>query len=107
MNKTAMLIVIISVITFLTRALPFFLFPADKKPPRFISYLSNILPAAVMGMLVVYCLKDISPTVFPYGLPELIAVALTVVSYIWKRNTLASILIGTASYMILVQVVFV
>lgn len=107
MTHQILLVVTIALVTFFTRVLPFLLFPDGKEPPRFISYLSQVLPAAVMGMLVVYCLKDVTPLAYPYGLPEVLAVFLVVLSYLWKRNTLFSILLGTVSYMLFVQVVFV
>lgn len=101
------MILVIAGVTFLTRLLPFLIFPASKQPPKMVTYLSNVLPAAVMGMLVVYCLKGVSPMAYPHGLPELIAIILVVGSYIWKRNTLLSVLIGTIAYMILIQWIFV
>lgn len=101
------MILVIAGVTFLTRLLPFLIFPATKQPPKMVTYLSNVLPAAVMGMLVVYCLKDVSPLTYPHGLPELIAIILVVGSYIWKRNTLLSVLIGTIAYMLLIQWIFV
>lgn len=101
------MILVIAGVTFLTRFLPFLFFPASKQPPKMVTYLSNVLPAAVMGMLVVYCLKGVSPLTYPHGLPELIAIILVVGSYIWKRNTLLSVLIGTISYMVLIQWIFV
>lgn len=101
------MILVIAGVTFLTRLLPFLIFPASKQPPKMVTYLSNVLPAAVMGMLVVYCLKGVSPLTYPHGLPELIAIILVVGSYIWKRNTLLSVLIGTIAYMILIQWIFV
>ncbi|MDD6505193.1 MAG: AzlD domain-containing protein [Lachnospiraceae bacterium] len=101
------MILVIAGVTFLTRLLPFLIFPASKQPPKMVTYLSNVLPAAVMGMLVVYCLKDVSPLTYPHGLPELIAIILVVGSYIWKRNTLLSVLIGTIAYMLLIQWIFV
>lgn len=101
------MILVIAGVTFLTRLLPFLIFPATKQPPKMVTYLSNVLPAAVMGMLVVYCLKGVSPLTYPHGLPELIAIILVVGSYIWKRNTLLSVLIGTIAYMLLIQWIFV
>ncbi|MDD6156573.1 MAG: AzlD domain-containing protein [Lachnospiraceae bacterium] len=101
------MILVIAGVTFLTRLLPFLIFPASKQPPKMVAYLSNVLPAAVMGMLVVYCLKGVSPLTYPHGLPELIAIVLVVGSYIWKRNTLLSVLIGTIAYMLLIQWIFV
>lgn len=100
------MILVIAGVTFLTRLLPFLIFPASKQPPKMVTYLSNVLPAAVMGMLIVYCLKGVSPMAYPHGLPELIAIILVVGSYIWKRNTLLSVLVGTISYMLLIQWIF-
>lgn len=92
--------------TQLTRWLPFWLFPENKKPPAVVTYLGRVLPAAVMGLLVVYCLKSVSFLHAPYGLPELLAVAAVVILHHWKGNVLLSIAGGTALYMLLVQVVF-
>jgi branched-subunit amino acid transport protein AzlD len=88
----------------LTRFLPFIVF--RDHTPRYVSYLGRVLPAAIIGMLVIYCLKDISPLARPYGIPELIAAACVVAAQAWKRNSLISILTGTAIYMILIQTVF-
>ena len=71
-----------------------------------VAYLSRVLPPACMGLLVVYCLKGITPLAYPYGLPELISVAVVVGLHLWKGNTLASIALGTLCYMMLVQLVF-
>ena len=92
--------------TMLTRFLPFLLFPAGKPTPRFIRYLGHALPAAVFGMLLVYCLKDVNLAAGSHGLPEAIAVAVTALLHLWRRSTLLSILAGTAVYMVLVLVVF-
>lgn len=93
--------------TVLTRFAPFWLIPKDKPVPEWLAYLGRVLPCAVMGLLVVYCLKDVSPVAAPYGLPELLGVAVVAGLYVWKRNTLLSIAAGTALYMVLVQVVFI
>ena len=98
---------LVALTTVAIRALPFWLFPAGKKPPAFVAYLGRPLPAAVMAMLVVYCLKDVQPAAAPYGLPELIAVAATAGLHVWKKNTLLSVGVGTVLYMLLVQLVFV
>lgn len=103
---SVLLIIVMAVVTALIRFLPFLLFPEGKQAPKIITYLSGVLPCAVMGMLVVYCLKGVTPLAWPHGLPELISVALVALSYIWKRNTLLSVLGGTAVYMLLVQCVF-
>lgn len=95
-------VVVMSAVTLLLRVLPFLIF-GQRKTPAYITFLGKYLPYAIMGMLVVYCLKSITFTTAPFGLPEFIAVALVVVLHVWKRNTLLSILCGTACYMILVQ----
>ena len=108
MDKTThaiLAIVIMAAISFLLRALPFLIFSKGKTPP-FIEYLGKCLPFAIIGMLVVYCLKEVRPLAYPYGLPELIAVSIVALLHVWKRNTLLSIVSGTVSYMLLVQLVF-
>ena len=102
--RSAVLIATMSVVTILLRALPFVAF--RKKIPPYISYLGKVLPPAMIGLLVVYCLKDITLTTRPFGIPELIAAACVVGVQVWKRNSLASILTGTVIYMVLVQGVF-
>lgn len=101
--KPAVLITVMAVMTMLTRFLPFLVF--RKQTPPYISYLGRVLPPAIIGMLVIYCLKDISPAVSPFGIPELIAVACVAGVQVWKRNSLISILAGTVIYMVLIQVV--
>ena len=93
-------------VTMATRFLPFLIFGEKRKTPPIIEYLGTVLPCAIMGMLVVYCLKDVSLTSAPFGLPELIGIAVVALLHIWKRNTLLSIICGTVCYMILVQTVF-
>ena len=102
---SALLIAVIAAVTALLRFLPFALFAGRRTPP-FVTYLGKVLPFAVMGMLVVYCLRGISFAAAPHGIPELLSVALVVVLHAWRRNTLFSILCGTACYMLLVQLVF-
>jgi len=96
----------IAVVTFLTRAIPFLLFPNSRPVPKYIRYLGDVLPYAVMGMLIVYCLKSVVVIKYPYGLPEAIAILFVVLVHKWKHNLLLSILGGTVLYMVLVQVVF-
>ena len=96
----------VAVVTFLTRAIPFFLFPNNRPVPKYIKYLGTVLPFAVMGMLIVYCLKSTVLTSYPYGLPEAIAILFVVLVHKWRHNLLLSILGGTVLYMVLVQVVF-
>lgn len=92
--------------TVITRFLPFVLFPKGKETPRYVEYLGRTLPYATMGLLVVYCLKGISLTESPFGLPEFIAVAAVAALHVWKKNSLLSIGTGTVIYMVLVQAVF-
>jgi branched-subunit amino acid transport protein AzlD len=98
--------VIVSLGTLLTRALPFLLFPENKPIPKYIKYLADILPFTIIGMLVVYCLKDISLLRSPYALPEVISILVIVLLHLWKKNTLLSIGGGALLYMFLVQFLF-
>jgi len=100
------LIVVAVLVTMATRFLPFLIFGEKRKTPPIIEYLGTVLPFAIMGMLVIYCLKDVSLLRFPYGLPELLACAVVVALHVWKRNSLLSIGGGTVCYMLLVQLVF-
>lgn len=92
--------------TMTTRFLPFLIFRANRPTPKYIQYLGKALPAAIFGMLVVYCLKNVNVLTGSHGLPELIAIVLVVVLHLWKRNMLLSIAGGTVCYMLLVQLVF-
>ncbi|NLI53141.1 MAG: branched-chain amino acid transporter AzlD [Clostridiales bacterium] len=89
-----------------TRFAPFVLFPEGKKPPQIVAYLGNVLPPVMMGLLVVYCLKDVPVLAAPHGLPELIAIVFVVGIHLWRNNVLLSIGSGTILYMLLVQKVF-
>lgn len=91
--------------TMVTRFLPFLIFPEGKEPPEFIQYLGKVLPYAVIGLLVIYCLKDV-PGSGTYGIPEFLAIAFIVLLHRWKKNILLSIGGGTVFYMLLVQFVF-
>lgn len=99
--RSAILVATMAIVTMLLRFLPFLAF--RKKTPGFISYLGRVLPSAIIGMLVVYCLKDVALSTRPHGIPELVAVACVVGVQAWRRNSLASILTGTVVYMALVQ----
>lgn len=92
--------------TVLTRFLPFLLFPAGKPTPKYIRYLGAALPPAVFGLLVVYCLKNVSLFAGSHGIPELISIAAVAGLHVWKRQMLLSIAGGTLCYMLLVQLVF-
>lgn len=103
---SAVMIAVIALVTMALRFLPFLIFGENRKTPPLIAYLGQILPYAIMGMLVVYCLKDIRLTDAPYGIPELIGCTAVALLHVWKRNTLLSIGAGTVCYMLLVQFVF-
>ena len=105
-SQALIMILIMAALTFLIRALPFMLFPGSQKTPAYISYLGKVLPYSIIGMLLVYCLRNVSVTAAPFGLPELISIIVIVFVHIWKHNTLLSIGGGTLLYMFLVQVIF-
>ena len=105
--ETLGIILAVAAGTQLTRWLSFVLFPDKKEPPQFALYLGKVLPPAMMGLLVAYCLKDVSVSAPPYGIPELIALAAVVGLHLWRRNVLLSIGGGTVVYMLLMQLVFV
>ena len=92
--------------TVLTRFLPFLIFPAGKTTPKYIQYLGKVLPAAVFGMLIVYCFKNVMIFTGTHGLPELIAAVTIIALHLWKRKMLLSIAGGTIIYMVLIQLVF-
>lgn len=100
----AILILVMALVTGLLRFTPFLIF--RKSVPSYVVYLGKVLPSALIGMLVIYCLKDVDVTAAPFGLPELIAAVSVVVLQCWKRNSLISILFGTVIYMVLIQTVF-
>ena len=102
--RSAVLIAVMAAVTILLRFLPFLVF--RKETPPYIAYLGRVLPPAIIGMLVIYCLKDISPLEQPFGLPELIAAVCVVCAQVLKRNSLVSILAGTVIYMVLIQTIF-
>lgn len=92
--------------TFITRFLPFIVFPAGKPTPKYIQFLGKFLPAAVFGLLVIYCLRNVSLVSGSHGIPELISIAVVIGMHLWKRQMLISIAGGTICYMLLVQLVF-
>lgn len=104
-GQSVLTIAVVVLGTMLTRFLPFLIFPEGKTPPKFITYLGSVLPYAVIGLLVVYCLKGV-PTAAWRGLPEAVAILFIVLLHKWRHNTLLSIAGGTALYMFLVQVCF-
>ena len=105
-DHSALIIAVIAMVTAALRFLPFLIFGENRKTPPLIAYLGRVLPYAIMGMLVVYCLKDIRFSAHPFGIPEAIGCSVVALLHIWKRNTLLSIGAGTLCYMLLVQFIF-
>ena len=93
-------------VTALIRFLPFWVFRGGRSVPPMVEKLGRVLPYAIMGMLVVYCLKGVGFAALDGWLPSLLACLVTGGLYVWKRNTLLSIVCGTVCYMLLVQLVF-
>ena len=105
-TQALIIIALLAAGTAITRFLPFALFRDATTAPRYVHYLGKRLPAAAIGLLVIYCLRYVSFASAPHGLPEGIAIFVVAALHIWKKNTLVSITAGTASYMLLVQFVF-
>lgn len=105
--QTIIIILVIALGTMITRFTPFILFPESKELPPIIKFLGKALPPAMMGLLVVYSLKNVSLFTRPNGIPEMISLVLITVIHLWKRNVLLSIGIGTLVYMVLIQVIFI
>ena len=106
MRNPVLLIAVAAVVTALLRFLPFWVFGENRTTPQWLLRMGRLLPYAIMGMLVVYCLKDVSLTTAPFGLPEFLGCAIVAGLHLWKRNTLLSIGGGTLCYMLLIQLVF-
>ena len=106
MNTTHVFMVILvsAIVTFFTRAFPFFLFGKGEKMHPALSFIGRTLPLSVIAVLVVYCLKDALCTSFSALWPQLAGVAATVLLHLWKRNNLISIGGGTLLYMILIRI---
>lgn len=100
----ALQIAVMSLVTMLLRFLPFMIFGKNRKTPNYVMYLGKVLPPAIMGMLVIYCLKSVSFASVAGFVPALIAVAAVVLLHVWKRQTLLSILGGTVLYMVCIRV---
>lgn len=105
-EKTFLLILVMGLVTFCIRALPFWAFSGTRRQPAAVVYLGRVLPPAMMAMLIIYCLKNVSLFVMPFGIPEALGIAVVVLLHLWKKNTLLSIGGGTVCYMVLVQIVF-
>ena len=98
---SAVLVAVMAIVTILLRFLPFFIF--SKETPPYITYLGKVLPPAIIGMLVIYCLRETELTTAPFGIPELLAALIVVLMQVWKRNPVLSILAGTVIYMVIIQ----
>ena len=103
---SAGMIAVIALVTLALRALPFLIFGEKRQTPPLVAHLGQVLPYAIMGMLVIYCLKDISFRAAPFGIPELLGCGIVALLHIRKRNTLLSIGLGTVCYMLMVQFIF-
>ena len=104
-THAAALVAVMAIVTMLLRFLPFLIFRKGRRTPAYISYLGDVLPQAIIGMLVIYCLKDTALTAAPFGLPELLSAAAVVAIQVWRRSSLLSILSGTAIYMLLIRLI--
>ena len=104
--SSLIMIAAIAIATFATRAASFLVFPKGKEVPSKVVFIGKVLPPAIIGMLVVYCLRSTSVLAYPYGIPELIAGLTVVILHLWKRNIFLSIGAGTILYMVLVQTIF-
>lgn len=100
------IIAVVSLCTMLLRAFPFLVFGGKKEVPGVVRYLGAVLPASIMAVLVVYCLKGIQFQALANWLPAILASVLVVILHVWKKNILLSIALGTICYMVLIQVIF-
>jgi branched-subunit amino acid transport protein AzlD len=105
-TQTLLMILATALGAMVTRFTPFLLFPEMKEPPKVITYLGKVLPPAMMGLLVVYCLRNVSVQTAAHGIPELISILAIAALQKWKNNVLLSIGGGTVLYMFFVQAVF-
>ena len=106
-NQHAVIIMVtMGLVTLATRIVPVLIFGRGERVPDYIVYLGKVVPYTAMGLLIVYCLKDVSLLKAPHALPEGIALAVVSGTYLWRRNTILSVTVGTVVYMLLVQLVF-
>ena len=105
--RHAMIIILVmGLMTFATRILPVVIFGRGEKVPDYIMYLGRVVPYTAMGLLIVYCLRDVPVLEAPHAMPEFISLAVVVLTYLWKRNTIFSVVVGTVLYMVFVQMAF-
>jgi len=100
------IILVMGLMTFATRIVPVLIFGRGEKVPEYILYLGRVVPYTAMGLLIVYCLRDVSVMEGSHAIPEIISMAVVSLTYLWKRNSIFSVVAGTALYMALVQMVF-
>lgn len=106
-SASIIMIVVAAACTFATRLFPFAIFGNNKQVPRFIKYLGDILPLAIIGALIIYCLSDFTTGDINIIAPKLICVIATALVHLWKKNTLLSIAVGTIGYMLLIHFIFI
>ena len=103
--QAALMVAAAALCTWLTRAIPFLLFRNKQEPPKLVRYLGKALPGAIMSILIIYCVRNAGFTTPPYGLPQIIAIAVVAGLHLWKGNILLSIAGGTVLYMVLIHVI--
>jgi len=101
--RSIFVVATMSLVTIALRAIPFVVFSGKRETPKLISYLGKVLPPAVMSMLVIFCLKDTAFASLWGFIPQLVASAVVVLSYLWKKNSLISIILGTAVFMVMIR----
>lgn len=106
-TQSLLIVVAASLTTAFVRFIPFLLFDHGKEPPKWIKYLGDVLPPAIMSVLLIYCIRNVNFAANPHGIPELLCIAVAVCLHIWRNNVLLSIGVSTVLYMVLVQAVFV
>lgn len=106
-SHAIIIILVMGIATFATRIIPVLVLGRGKNVPDYVLYLGRVIPYTAMGLLIVYCLRNVPVLESPHGLPELIALSIVTVTYLWKRNTIFSVVTGTLAYMIMVQFVFI
>ncbi len=105
-QHSVLIVLIISLVTIILRIGPAWIFPPDKPTPDILVYLSKVMPPAVIGMLIIYCFRNIDFTQYPFGISEILSGIVTITSFLITKSTILSILFGTILYMFMIQVVF-
>lgn len=100
LNAALLATLVAALVIFATRLFPFALF-SRREPPPILRFVEKYIPPMIMAILLVYCLKDVDFLHRPFGLPQLVALAVTSITHIWKANAMVSIFGGTIVFMIL------